>query len=151
MPLYIDVADFGKFAVGQRAHHSKTISEADISLFAAVTGDTNPIHFNEEFASRTMFKGRIAHGITTAGLISTVLGTKLPGPGGIYVSQTLRFLAPVRIGNTVVATVEIKEIIPDRRRLVLLTQCHVKDTLVLDGEAKMFIPAFEEALTDAAE
>lgn len=146
MPGYIRPAEFDTYVVGQTAHHSKTITEADIALFAAVTGDTNPIHFDEDFASRTMFKGRIAHGITTAGLISTVLGTKLPGPGGIYMSQSLKFLAPVRIGNTVVATVEVLEVIPEKRRLVLKTTCHVGNTLVLDGEAKMFIPTFEEAL-----
>lgn len=151
MPGYIRPVEFDTFVVGQTAHHSKTITEADIALFAAVTGDTNPIHFDEDFASKTMFKGRIAHGITTAGLISTVLGTKLPGPGGIYVSQNLKFMAPVRIGDTVIATVEITEIIPEKRRLVFKTSCRVGNTVVLDGEAKMFMPTFEEVLASAAE
>src|SRR5690606_33183095 len=95
---------------GLSASFAKTISEADIYAFAGVTGDNNPVHINAEFAATTVFKERIAHGMLSAGLISTVLGTKLPGPGCIYVDQTLKFKAPVHIGDTVTATATVEEI-----------------------------------------
>jgi len=119
---------------------SKTITEADLLLFAGVSGDTNPIHLDEDFASRTMFESRIAHGMLTASLISTVLGTKLPGPGAVYVTQSVRFLAPVRIRDTVVARARVTGLNASRRRVVLATTCHVGDTKVLDGEAVLIVP-----------
>ncbi len=122
-------------SVGMSDVFAKTVSEADIVLFAGVSGDTNPVHINQQFAEATPFKGRIAHGILSASFISTVLGTRLPGPGAIYVSQNLRFRAPVKAGDTVVARATVKEIHAERRRVVLTTVCTVGDTVVIDGEA----------------
>ena len=107
--------------IGQKATFSKTISESDVYMFAGVTGDVNPAHVNEAYAQTTPFKTRIAHGILSAGLISAVLGTQLPGPGAIYASQTLKFTAPVRIGDTITATATVKELIPERNRAVIET------------------------------
>lgn len=125
--------------VGDTASFSKTVTEADIVLFAGVSGDTNPVHLDQEFAATTLFKGRIAHGMLSAGFISTVLGTKLPGPGTIYLSQSLKFKAPVRPGDTVKATVTISEIVPERKRVTLATVCTVGDTVVIDGEAVIMV------------
>jgi 3-hydroxybutyryl-CoA dehydratase len=124
---------------GMTAVFSKTVTEADIVLFAGITGDTNPVHLDEDFAKPTMFKGRIAHGMLTAGFVSAVFGTKLPGPGCIYLSQSLKFKAPVRIGDTVKARVTVNAIDP-KGRVTFLTTCHVGDTLVLDGEAQLMVP-----------
>jgi 3-hydroxybutyryl-CoA dehydratase len=128
-------------SVGQSASYTKTVTEADIVKFAEVSGDNNPVHLDEAFAQTTMFKGRIAHGMLSAGFISTVIGTKLPGSGTIYMSQTLRFKAPVRIGDTVTATCTITEIITEKRRAVLTTVCKVGDTVVIEGEALVMVPA----------
>jgi 3-hydroxybutyryl-CoA dehydratase len=125
---------------GMTAVFSKTVTEADIVLFAGITGDTNPVHLDEEFAKPTMFKGRIAHGMLTAGFISTVFGTKLPGPGCIYLSQTLKFKAPVRIGDTVHARVTVSTVDRDKGRVTFATTCHVGETIVLDGEAQLMVP-----------
>ncbi len=122
--------------LNETAEFSKTVSESDVYLYAGVTGDFNPAHINEEYARETFFKTRIAHGMLAAGLISTVLGTRLPGPGTGYVRQELNFLAPVRIGDTVTARVEVIEIISEKKQLRLRTTCSSQDgTLVLDGEA----------------
>ena len=127
-------------SVGMSAMFGKTVSEADIMAFAGVSGDTNPIHLHEDFARTTMFKTRIAHGMLSAGFISTILGTKLPGPGCIYVSQDLKFKAPVRIGDCVTAHATITEIVPEKRRVRLKTQCLIGDTVVIDGEAVALVP-----------
>lgn len=125
--------------VGMSAVYSKTVTEADIIMFAGVSGDTNPVHLDEAFAAETPFKGRIAHGMLGASLLSTVFGTKLPGPGCIYVSQDLRFKAPVRIGDTVVAKVTISEIVPEKRRVTFACECRVGDTVVIDGAATLMV------------
>lgn len=130
---------FEDLSVGMSAVFAKTITEADIVLFSGVTGDMNPVHVNQEFAEDTMFKGRIAHGMLTASLISTVLGTKLPGPGCIYLSQDLKFLAPVRAGDTVEARITLTELIAEKRRLVAKTTASVGGKIVCDGEAKMMV------------
>jgi 3-hydroxybutyryl-CoA dehydratase len=130
------------------ATFAKTISEAYIVMFSGVTGDMNPVHVNEEFARNTVFKGRIAHGMLTGSLISTVLGMKLPGPGSIYVSQTLKFLAPVRVGDTAEVHAIITKIIPERHRVVLKTTVHVGDVLVVDGEAKMMVSSRQSGIGD---
>ena len=136
MNLYLD-----DFEVGQRFETaSRTVTEADIVLFAGISGDTNPVHINEEFASGTMFSGRIAHGMLTASLISTVIGTRLPGPGAIYVSQTLRFKAPVRIGDTVTARATITDLVPEKRRATIATVATVRNKVVLEGEAVVMVP-----------
>ncbi|TWT05137.1 MaoC family dehydratase [Reyranella sp. CPCC 100927] len=126
--------------VGMSAVFGKTVSEADIVAFAGVSGDTNPIHLHDGFAKTTRFGQRIAHGMLGGSFISTVIGTKLPGPGSLYVSQTLNFRAPVKIGDTVTARVEIVDIDATRRRVRLKTECHCGDTVVIDGEAVAMAP-----------
>ena len=126
---------------GISASFAKTVTDADIVMFAGVSGDTNPVHLDQTFAEQTPFKTRIAHGMLSAGFISTVLGTKLPGPGSIYMSQTLRFKAPVKIGDTVTATCTVTEVIPEKRRAVLSTVCKVGDTVVIEGEAMIMAPS----------
>ena len=128
------------YAVGQSAETSRIITEEDVLLFAQITGDRNPIHLSEEFAAKTRFGERIAHGILTAGLISAVIGMKLPGPGCLYLSQTLRFLAPVKIGDEITARAEIVEVISEKR-LRLRTQClNQRKEVVLEGEAVIVPP-----------
>jgi 3-hydroxybutyryl-CoA dehydratase len=126
-----------------KATVSRTFTETDVRNFAGVSGDTNPMHLNEEFAQQTVFKGCIVHGMLTASLISAVIGTKLPGPGCIYMSQSLKFLAPVRVGDTVYAVVTVKELFPDKRRVLVSTSCFVRETMVLDGEALLKVPGGE--------
>ncbi|MBT9176568.1 MAG: (R)-specific enoyl-CoA hydratase [Firmicutes bacterium] len=127
---------FADIKVGDTASMSKTISESDVYLFAGVTGDFNPVHINEEFAKTTMFKGRIAHGMLSVGFISAVLGTALPGVNTIYLAQELSFKAPVKIGDTVTATVEVLEKIDGKNRIILRTTATTQDgTLVIDGKA----------------
>lgn len=125
--------------VGMSETYTKTVTEADIVAFAEISGDTNPVHLDEAFAAATPFKGRIAHGMLGASLISTVFGTRLPGPGSIYISQDLRFKAPVRIGDTVTARVTVTEIIADKRRVKFACDCRVGDTVVIEGEAVMMV------------
>jgi 3-hydroxybutyryl-CoA dehydratase len=132
---------FEDLQVGLSARFSKTVTEADIVLFAAVTGDTNPMHLDAEYAATSIFGERIAHGMLAAGLITKVLGTQLPGPGTIYMSQSLRFRAPVRIGETVTAVVEVKALHPEKRRATLSTVCLVKGEPVLEGEAYVSVPS----------
>ncbi len=135
-------------SVGMTSIFAKTVTEADIVMFAGVSGDTNPVHINQLFAEGTIFKGRIAHGMLSASFISTVVGTRLPGPGCIYISQDLRFRAPVRAGDTVVARATVKEILPERRRVVLATVCTIGDTVVIDGEATMMVANRPESTED---
>jgi 3-hydroxybutyryl-CoA dehydratase len=132
---------FEDLQLGQKASFGKTVTESDIVLFAAVTGDTNPMHLNAEYAERSIFKERIAHGMLAAGLITKVLGTQLPGPGTIYLSQSLKFRAPVRIGDTVTATVEVTALHPERHRATLRTVCSVRGEAVLEGEAYVSVPS----------
>ena len=140
-----DVEDLG---VGMSAGIAKTITEADILMFSAVSTDTNAVHLDEEYGKTTMFGGRIAHGMLSASLISAVLGTRLPGPGVIYMSQSLRFKAPVRIGDTVHATVTVKEVIVEKSRVVLDTVCSVGGKAVIEGEA--MVMATSRARREAA-
>lgn len=128
-------------SVGQKASFGKTVTEADILMFAAVSGDTNPVHLNAEAAAASMFKERIAHGMLSAGLISAVLGTKLPGPGTIYLAQNLKFRAPVKIGDTVTATAEVTAIDTAKRRVTLATICTVGGKPVIEGEAVVMVPS----------
>ncbi len=127
--------------VGDTAEFTKTVSEADIYMYAGVTGDVNPAHIDEVHASKTFFKTRIAHGALLAGFISTVLGNRLPGYGTIYMKQEVEFLAPVRIGDTVTARAEVVEIIQDKNRVILRTTCVNQDGVtVVDGEALVSPP-----------
>jgi 3-hydroxybutyryl-CoA dehydratase len=132
--------DFDELKVGMSAVESRTVTETDLRNFSGVSGDINPMHLNEEFAQKTMFKGCIVHGMLTAALISAAIGNRLPGPGCIYINQTLRFKAPVRVGDTVYAKVIIRELVPEKRRVKLSTTCYVGDNIVLDGEAEVMIP-----------
>lgn len=127
-----------EIAVGDWAEVGKTISESDVYTFAGVTGDFNPAHVNEEYAKTTFFKRRIAHGMLSAGLISTVLGTHLPGPGAVYIKQELNFTAPVYIGDTITARAEVQEVIADKNRVILKTTCINQDgAVVINGIALM--------------
>ncbi len=122
--------------VGDSAEFGKTISESDIYLYAGITGDFNPAHVNEVYAQKTFFKTRIAHGMLTAGLISAVIANRLPGPGTVYIRQELEFLAPVRMGDTITARVEVAEVLAEKRRIRLKTTCtNQQGTVVLDGQA----------------
>lgn len=127
--------------IGQTAIYTKTITDADIVLFAGISGDTNPLHMNSEFAGGTRFEGRVAHGMITASFISACIGTKLPGPGCIYMSQTIRWTAPVRPGDTVVARVTITDINYEKERVSLDSVCMVGDEVVLEGECLVKVPA----------
>jgi len=127
--------DIEDIAVGMSAETAKTITETDIVLFSAVSTDVNAVHLDEDYAQTTQFGGRIAHGMVSASLISAVLGNRLPGPGVIYMSQSLRFRAPVRSGDTVHAKVTVKEVIAEKCRVVLDTVCTVGDKVVIEGEA----------------
>ena len=132
---------FEDLAVGQHAEHAKTVTEADVVLFAGVTGDFNPAHVDAVAAARSRFGGRIAHGMLSAGFISAAIAMRLPGPGSIYLGQTLRFTAPVRIGDTITARVEVLELVPGKRRVKLSTVCrNQRGETVIDGEATVLLP-----------
>ena len=132
-----------ELSLGQSASLTKTVTEGDIQSFAEVTGDNNPVHLDEAYAAMTPFKTRIAHGMLSAGYISAVIGTKLPGPGAIYVGQALRFKRPVKIGDEVTATATITEIDQEKARIVLSTVCTVADKVVVEGEATIMVPRRE--------
>jgi len=127
--------DIEDLSTGMTATFAKTITEADIVLFAGASGDNNAVHINQEFAATTPFKSRIAHGMLTASVISAAIANKLPGPGTIYLRQTLEFKAPVRAGDTVRANVTVRELLKDKKLVWLNTVCTVKDTVVITGEA----------------
>ena len=133
---------FEELSVGMTEIYGKTVTEADVVLFAGISGDINPVHLNHEFASETMFEGRIAHGMLTASFISTAIGTKLPGPGCIYVTQNLKFRAPVRVGDTVRAQVTVTGLDPARRMVSLKTVCTVGERVVIDGDATILVPVY---------
>jgi 3-hydroxybutyryl-CoA dehydratase len=126
-------------AVGQSAELTRRVAEGDLAAFAAITGDDNPIHLDEAYAAATPFGGRIAHGMLSAGYISAVIGTRLPGPGAIYISQSLRFRRPVRIGDVVTARVEITAIDVARARASLATTCAVAGKVVVEGQAEVLV------------
>ncbi len=132
---------FEDLSVGMESVYSREVTKADIQAFAEVSGDRNPLHLDEDYASGTMFKGCIAHGMLSAGYISKILGTQLPGPGAIYLSQTLKFKAPVRPGETVDTRVEITELDERRKRVTFGCECKVADTVVVTGEATVIVPS----------
>jgi 3-hydroxybutyryl-CoA dehydratase len=132
---------FEDLSIGQTASLAKTITEADILMYSAVSMDTNPVHIDAEAAKASIFGERIAHGMLSAGLISAVLGTRLPGPGSLYMRQSLRFAAPVKIGQTVKATVEVTALNPEKKRATLKTTCTVGDEVVIEGEATVQVPS----------
>lgn len=128
-------------SIGMAASMTKEIREDDVVAFADLSGDVNPVHLDEDYARTTRFETRIAHGMLTASLFSAVIGTKLPGPGAIYLSQSLRFRAPVRLGQAVTATCTITEIDAKRQRVGLACAARVEDTVVIEGEALVFAPS----------
>ena len=136
--------DIEDLSPGMSATFGKTITEADIGLFAGISGDINALHLNEEYAATTTFGGRIAHGILVTGLISATIANNLPGPGVIYLEQSVRFLAPVRPGDTVNATVTIKEVIAERGHVILETVCRVGGAEVVVGEARVKVGSFKK-------
>ncbi|MDA1099167.1 MAG: MaoC family dehydratase [Proteobacteria bacterium] len=126
--------------VGMSAFYSRTVTEADIVLFAGISGDFNPLHLNREFAEQTHFGGTIAHGMLTASLISTVVGTKLPGPGSIYMAQNIRFTAPVKAGDTITAVATVVDLNVEKRRCALDTICIRGGEVVVTGDALLLVP-----------
>ena len=132
---------FEDLSVGQEASISNTVTADVIAAFAAVSGDRNPVHVDADYAATTMFKEPIAHGMLSAAYISAVFGMQLPGPGAIYISQTLNFKAPVKIGDEVVAKVKVAELFPAKRRARFDCVCSVGGKTVLDGEAILMVPA----------
>ena len=139
--LTLQTLYFEDLSVGMTERLSKTVDAADVVGFAAISGDRNPIHLSEHFAAKTPFGTRIAHGLYTASLISAVLGTRLPGPGAIYISQTLNFRAPVKIGDTVEVNVMVAELMAEKNRARLACSCSVDNEIVLDGEAWVKVPS----------
>ena len=131
---------FEDLSVGQEANHSNTVTADIIRAFADVSGDRNPVHVDAEYAATTMFKERIAHGMLSAAYISAVFGMQLPGPGAIYISQTLNFKAPVKIGDTVVTTVKVAELVPEKKRAKFECVCTVNGKPVVQGEAVLMVP-----------
>jgi 3-hydroxybutyryl-CoA dehydratase len=127
-------------SLGMSASFARTVTEADLVLFAGVSGDSNPVHMNQTYAEGTMFRGRIVHGMLSASFLSTAIGSKLPGPGTIYLKQNLVFRAPVRIGDTVRATVTVIDIIREKARVALRTVCQVGETVVIEGDALVMVP-----------
>lgn len=132
---------FEDMHVGMNETIEKIIGNDEVKTFADLTGDNNPIHLDEDFAATTMFKGRIAHGMLTASLISNILGTKLPGTGAIYLSQSVRFRAPVMLGDNVVVSVTVSEMNEKRKIVTMACKCSVGDKVVLDGEASVMVPS----------
>lgn len=134
---------FNELSLGDFDEYRKTVTETDVVLFAGLTGDNNPMHIDEEFASQTRFGGRIIHGMLTASFLSSVIGMKMPGPGCIYMGQNLKFLKPVHIGDTVTARATVIEIYPEKQRIKLLTECLVRGDVVLTGDALVWVPIKE--------
>jgi 3-hydroxybutyryl-CoA dehydratase len=132
---------FEDLSLGQEASLATPVTESVINAFADVSGDRNPVHIDPEYAAKTIFKERIAHGMLSAAYISAVFGMKLPGPGAIYISQTLAFKAPVKIGDEVVATVKVVELIPEKKRARFACVCSVNGKPVVEGEAVLMVPA----------
>ena len=132
---------FESLVIGQAAERATTITSRQVELFAEATGDANPVHLDEEVAARSQFGGRIAHGMLTAGLVSAAIASDLPGPGSIYLGQSLRFTRPVRIGDTVTVKLEVLELIQTKRRVRLATICtNQHGKTVMDGEATVMVP-----------
>lgn len=132
---------FEDISVGMVATFEKRISDEDVAAFARISGDVNPLHLDDEFARQTRAGGRVVHGMVTASLISTLVGCKLPGPGCLWMGQTLRFLRPVKAGALVSARAEVVETDVDRQRVRMRTTCRVADDLVIDGEALVWVPS----------
>lgn len=126
--------------IGMEVSYSQTITDSDVKAFSGISGDKNPVHMDEEYASKSRYKRRIAHGMMSAGYFSALFGTKLPGEGCVYVSQSLNFKRPVYIGDTIIAIIIVKEIDIKKKRVFFNTICKVKNKVVIDGEAEIYVP-----------
>lgn len=140
MNVFLNSIPIEEIKIGMTASYTQTITDADIKAFAGVSGDRNPVHLDQEYAENSRYKKRLAHGIMTASYFSALFGTKIPGEGCVYVSQSLNFIRPVYINDTVVATVEVIKIDKEKRRILFKTTCKVKNKIVTNGEATIFIP-----------
>lgn len=139
-PLVFNKIPIENITIGMSVSYSQTITDADIKAFAGISGDRNPVHLDENYANTSRYKKRIAHGLMTASYFSALFGTKIPGEGCVYVSQSLNFKRPVYIGDTVTATVEVTDVNLIRKRVFFKTTCTVKNKIVTDGQAELFIP-----------
>jgi len=126
--------------IGMEVSYSQTITDADVKEFAGISGDRNPVHLDEEYAENSRYKKRIAHGLMSASYFSALFGTKIPGEGCVYVAQSLQFKRPVYLGDTVTATVIVKEIDLEKKRVFFRTTCKVRNKIVIDGEAELYVP-----------
>ena len=138
--LVFNTLPIEEIKVGMEVSYSQTVTDADVKAFAGISGDNNPVHMSEEYAEKSRFKKRIAHGLMSASYFSALFGTKLPGEGCVYVSQLLQFKKPVYLGDTVTATVIVKDIDLNKRRVYFRTICKVKNKIVIDGEAELYVP-----------
>lgn len=129
-----------KIEIGMSVSYSHTVTDSDIKAFAAISGDQNPVHIDEEFAKNSRYKKRIAHGLLTASYFSALFGTKIPGEGCVYASQSLKFRRPVYLGDTVTAIVEVTKVDLKKKKFFFKTECRVKNKVVTDGEAEIFVP-----------
>lgn len=136
---------YSDLSIGQTAQHSKQITDEVIRGFAEITGDRNPIHIDEAVAAKTRFKGRIAHGMLSAGLISAAISNEIPGGGAIYLSQNLKFVAPVRLDDTVTVTLKVLELLPKKRVRLETTCCNQRGETVLEGEAIVLVDEADDA------
>ena len=138
--LVFDTLPIEEIKEDMEVSYSQTITDADVKTFAGISGDNNPVHMNDEYAKNSRFKKRIAHGLMSASYFSSLFGTKLPGEGCVYVSQTLQFKKPVYLGDTVTATVIVTKIDLHKRRVFFRTLCKVRNKIVIDGEAELYVP-----------
>lgn len=140
MANFLNFIPIEEIRIGMSASYSQTITDADIKAFAGISGDRNPVHIDEYYAENSRYKKRIAHGLMTASYFSALFGTKIPGEGCVYVSQSLNFKRPIYIGDTVIATVEVVKIDLEKNRVFFKTICKVKNKVVTDGNAEIYIP-----------
>jgi 3-hydroxybutyryl-CoA dehydratase len=138
-----------QIAVGMQVSYSHTVTDADVKAYAGLSGDNNPVHMSDEYAQNSRFKARIAHGLFSAGFFSALFGTRLPGPGCVYISQNLLFKAPVYLQDTVEAIVCVKAVNVRKRTVTFRTYCTVKGQLVIDGEAEIYIPKKPAPIEDS--
>lgn len=144
MSFVLEHLPIEEIEIGMKTSYSQTISDADIKAFSGISGDKNPVHMDENYAGKSQFKKRIAHGLMSASYFSALFGTKIPGEGCVYVSQSLEFKRPVYIGDTVTATVIVEKVDLKKRRVFFRTICEVNNKLVIDGKAELFVPLKKE-------
>ena len=140
MSLIFGEVSLDEIYMGMEVSYSQTITDSDIKAFSGISGDKNPLHMSDEYANKSRFKKRMAHGLMSASYFSALFGTKIPGPGCVYVSQTLKFKRPVYIDDTITATVKVYKIDLINRRVFFKTVCTVKNKIVIDGEAELYVP-----------